>query len=125
MLGELKATGVRLALDDFGSGYSSLELSGAASRSTSIKVDRASSPTSSPTRPAPPILAAIIQLAHGLGVTVVAKGVETIEQNQTLSQLGADFCQGFYLAEPMPNSTLGERIHQSGDRLTLTADAGS
>jgi sensor c-di-GMP phosphodiesterase-like protein len=42
------------------------------------------------------------QLAHGLGMTVVAEGVETEQQHQTLTLLGADACQGFYFARPMP-----------------------
>jgi EAL domain-containing protein (putative c-di-GMP-specific phosphodiesterase class I) len=48
------------------------------------------------------IVASIIQLAHGLGMTVVAEGVETAEQHHTLVKLDADACQGFCFARPMP-----------------------
>ena len=48
------------------------------------------------------VVTLIIELAHGLGMTVVAEGVETAEQHQVLMTLGADACQGFYFAKPMP-----------------------
>ena len=54
------------------------------------------------TDPAPrSVVALIIELAHSLGMTVVAEGVETTEQHQALMTLGADACQGFYFAKPM------------------------
>ena len=43
----------------------------------------------------------IIELAHGLGMTVAAEGVETAEHRDALTKLGADACQGFYFARPM------------------------
>ncbi len=47
-------------------------------------------------------MTAIIELAHSLGMTVVAEGVETAEQHHALTTLGADACQGFLFARPMP-----------------------
>jgi EAL domain-containing protein (putative c-di-GMP-specific phosphodiesterase class I) len=57
------------------------------------------------------ILIAIIQLAHGLGMTLVSEGVETTEQHQQLTTLGSDSCQGFYFAYPMPAARLESLIH--------------
>ncbi len=100
VLSDLKDIGVKLALDDFGTGYSSLgyleTLPSTRSRST-----RRSSPSSPPIPSQHTIVTSIIQLAHGLGMTVIAEGVETAEQHQTLTTLGADACQGFYFAKPM------------------------
>ncbi|MDQ6607575.1 MAG: EAL domain-containing protein [Actinomycetota bacterium] len=109
VLGELKAIGVKLALDDFGTGYSSLGHLKQLPVDT-IKVGRGfivdivADPASSA------ILTAIVQLAHGLGMNVVAKGVETAEQQRTLSQLGCDLCQGFYFAHPMPAASVAALI---------------
>jgi EAL domain-containing protein (putative c-di-GMP-specific phosphodiesterase class I) len=105
VLQELRALGVKLALDDFGTGYSSLSYLNKIPVDT-IKVDQgfitniAADPASSA------ILTAIIGLAHSLGMTVVAKGVETVDQQRTLSRLGSDFCQGFYFAPPMPAASV-------------------
>jgi len=100
VLDELKATGVKLALDDFGTGYSSLSYLQTLPIDT-IKIDQSfiANLNSNPTDHT--ILIAIIQLAHGLGMSVVSEGVETAEQHQQLTTLGSDFCQGFYFAHPM------------------------
>ena len=51
-------------------------------------------------------LTAIVQLAHGLGLNVIAEGVETALQRDKLAELGANFCQGFYFARPMEAARL-------------------
>jgi diguanylate cyclase (GGDEF)-like protein len=56
--------------------------------------------------PSHTIVTAIIQLAHGLGMTVISEGVETAEQRHQLVELGCDACQGFYFARPAPASSL-------------------
>ncbi len=101
---ELRDLGVTTALDDFGTGYSSLarlqELP-----VTTLKLDR----TFTARLPSPAgtsVAAAIIDLAHALGVTVVAEGVETAEQLEVLRELGCDGAQGFHLAMPMPAEDL-------------------
>ncbi|MFZ0385034.1 MAG: GGDEF domain-containing protein [Solirubrobacteraceae bacterium] len=109
VLDELKDLGVKLALDDFGTGYSSLGYLETLPIDT-IKVD----PTFTAKLTADPgghtIVGSIIQLAHGLGMDVVAEGVETVEQHQTLTTLGADACQGYYFARPMPACAINSLI---------------
>jgi len=100
VLGELKDIGVRLALDDFGTGYSSLGYLETLPIDT-IKIDQTFIAKLSGDPGRQTIVRSIIQLAHGLGMTVVAEGVETVEQHETLTKLGADACQGFYFARPM------------------------
>ena len=60
------------------------------------------------------VLTAIIQLAHGLGLTVIAEGVETAVQRRQLAELGANFCQGFYFARPMRAAHVEELIRGGG-----------
>ena len=100
VLGELKQIGVKLALDDFGTGYSSLGYLETLPID-SIKIDQTFIAKLSAEPGRQTIVRSIIQLAHGLGMTAVAEGVETVEQHRTLTELGADACQGFYFAEPM------------------------
>ena len=110
VLDELKATGVKLALDDFGTRYSSLSFLQALPIDT-LKIDQSFIRNLDAAVADHTILNAIIQLAHGLGMTVVSEGVETTEQHQQLITLGSDSCQGFYFAHPMRVRDLETLIH--------------
>jgi len=118
VLGDLKNIGVKLALDDFGTGYSSLGYLDSLPIDT-IKIDQTfiAKLTADPGQHT--IVSSIIQLAHGLGMTVVAEGVETVEQHHALTKLGADACQGFCFARPMPARAITALIHRSADDITL------
>lgn len=100
VLGELKAIGVTLALDDFGTGYSSLGYLNTLPIDT-IKIDQTFIAKLSPKPASQAIVTAIIQLAHGIGMSVVCEGVETAQQYQDVAELGSDACQGFHFARPM------------------------
>jgi len=52
------------------------------------------------------VMRAVVELSHGLGMTVVAEGVETAAQHAQLSQLGCNYCQGFHFARPMSAADL-------------------
>jgi diguanylate cyclase (GGDEF)-like protein len=110
VLDELKAIGINLALDDFGSGSSSLSYLQALPIDT-IKIDPSFITALDGTEGDHTILIAIIQLAHGLGMTVVSEGVETADQHRQLATLGSDCCQGFYFARPMPTADIDGLIH--------------
>ncbi|MGB9182487.1 MAG: EAL domain-containing protein [Solirubrobacteraceae bacterium] len=109
VLDELKALGVKLALDDFGTGYSSLSYL-TALPIDGIKIDQSFITNLGNEGTGHTVLTAIIQLAHGLGLTVIAEGVETAVQRRQLAELGANFCQGFYFARPMRAAHLEEMI---------------
>lgn len=114
--------GAKLALDDFGTGYSPLGYLTALPIDT-LKIDQTfiSSLSADPASQA--IATAIIQLAHGLGMTVVAEGVETAEQHHVLKTLGSDACHGYYFARPMPHAKLDSffrNAHQNPLRLSDT-----
>ncbi len=117
VLNDLKDIGVKLALDDFGTGYSSL---GYLRRFPvdSVKIDREFVANLGHDPASHTIVTAVVQLAHGLGMTVVCEGVETAEQHDALTALGCDSCQGFYFARPMPDSSVRELIDHRDHGLT-------
>ena len=101
----LGALGLHVSIDDFGTGYSSL----ASLRrlpAQELKIDRAfviDLPTSEDARS---IARAIVQMAHTLGLRVVAEGVETTQQCEQLVAMGCDELQGFLFAKPMTAEVL-------------------
>src|SRR6476661_4662293 len=99
MLGALKDLGVRLALNDFGTGYSSLSYLRRFPVQI-LKIDRAFIVDVVRDPFSHSIVGAIVELAHNLGMTVVAEGVETAEQHDEVGRLGCDRYQGFYFARP-------------------------
>ncbi len=103
ILNQLKTIGVKLALDDFGTGYSSLAHLNTLPIDT-IKLDQTFIAQLDERPSSREIVTAIIGLAHSLGMTVVAEGVETAEQRSAVAELGSDRCQGFYFARPMSAS---------------------
>ena len=100
VMGELKQLGVSLALDDFGTGYSCLSYLKQFPIDI-VKIDKAFIDDLQTDPASGAIVFALIELAHHLGMTVVAEGVETREQHQQLTALSCDFCQGYYFAPPM------------------------
>jgi len=98
--GELARIGVFLSIDDFGTGYSSLSyLRQLPARQ--LKIDRSFVADVEGSTDARAIVSAVIQLAHELGLRVVAEGVETQGQHDILLGMHCDELQGFYLARPM------------------------
>jgi diguanylate cyclase (GGDEF)-like protein len=111
VLNELKALGVRLALDDFGTGFSSLSHLKRFPIDV-VKIDRTFVADLFHNDASEAIADAVIELAHRLGMTVVAEGVETAEQLGKLLSFGCDHCQGNYLARPMPADGLDEMLRR-------------
>jgi diguanylate cyclase (GGDEF)-like protein/PAS domain S-box-containing protein len=101
ILRALKARGVRIALDDFGTGYSSLSHLVGLPIAT-VKIDRSfvRDLLAAPERAA--VVAAVIALGHRLDLTVVAEGVETVEERAFLLDEGCDAIQGFLFSRPLP-----------------------
>ncbi len=100
MLTRLRIRKVNLSLDDFGTGFSSLvELH--RMPFSELKIDRAFVGTMETDRDARVIVKAIIGLAHTLGLTTVAEGVETEAAMDMLREMGCDVAQGFGIGKPM------------------------
>jgi EAL domain-containing protein (putative c-di-GMP-specific phosphodiesterase class I) len=101
ILRELKSLGVHIALDDFGTGYSSLSYL-QSFPIDKIKIDRSFVSKLDGTRQSGSIIRAIIALAHGLKLPVVAEGVETEEQFAFLAREACDEVQGHLFGRPAP-----------------------
>ena len=101
-LGEL---GVHLSIDDFGTGYSSLaylrQLPAA-----ELKIDRAFVTDIAHSQDARSVVDAVIKLAHALNLRVVAEGVETVEQQELLTEMGCDELQGYLFSRPLSAQAL-------------------
>jgi EAL domain-containing protein (putative c-di-GMP-specific phosphodiesterase class I) len=105
LFGRLRSAGVRLALDDFGKGYSSLSLLQRMPFDV-LKLDQdfvRRAPRSRDTRT---ILAALVGLGKNLGLPVIAEGIESRECLDVARKLGVPSGQGFHLARPMPYEEL-------------------
>jgi diguanylate cyclase (GGDEF)-like protein len=100
LLGELKALGIKLSIDDFGTGYSSLSYLERLPLDE-LKIDRSFLSAIRPGADAV-LVDVMIAMAHGLGLTVVAEGVETKLQLDYLRKRGCDEGQGFLFSEPLP-----------------------
>jgi diguanylate cyclase (GGDEF)-like protein len=100
-LDEIKALGVKIHVDDFGTGYSSLAQLQRLNLNV-LKVDRAFTSKLGIYREGDVFVRAIISMAHALGMSVVAEGVETEEQLRVLQGLDCDELQGFYISKPLP-----------------------
>jgi EAL domain-containing protein (putative c-di-GMP-specific phosphodiesterase class I) len=107
ILTRLRMKGIRLSIDDFGTGYSSMVQLRRIPFSE-IKIDRSFVLNAMIDPEALAIVKITIMLAHELGVTVVAEGVETKETWDLLVSLGCDIAQGYYKAKPMAGYDLSQ-----------------
>jgi EAL domain-containing protein (putative c-di-GMP-specific phosphodiesterase class I) len=101
LLRRLKSLGVRISMDDFGSGYSSLSYL-QAFPFDKIKIDRTFVMNLGRNPQSAAIVRAVIDLGHGLEMSIVAEGVETQEQLSFLADEGCDAVQGYLLGKPQP-----------------------
>ncbi|MEY9363160.1 diguanylate cyclase (GGDEF)-like protein/PAS domain S-box-containing protein [Bradyrhizobium yuanmingense] len=101
LLRRLKALGVRISMDDFGSGYSSLSYL-QAFPFDKIKIDRAFIINLGRNPQSAAIVRAVIDLGHGLEMSIIAEGVETLDQLAFLAKEGCDGVQGYLLGKPLP-----------------------
>jgi diguanylate cyclase (GGDEF)-like protein len=101
----LRALGVNLVLDDFGTGFSSLSML-KERPIDGIKIDRSFVAGLPADASSGAIVAAVVGMAHALGRTVTAEGIETSEQLAFLQALGCDLAQGYLLGRPMPFAEL-------------------
>jgi diguanylate cyclase (GGDEF)-like protein len=125
----LSELGVSLAVDDYGTGNSSL----ANFRHLPVdglKIDRSFVARMLTDQSDAAIVHSTIMLAHDLGLTVVAEGVETIDVARRLGELGCDLVQGYYFGKPSPPEAIGIRLTRGnaardGSESSLEPNAGS
>ena len=101
ILQRLKDEGFIVEMDDFGSGYSSLNLLKDMPVDV-LKIDMAFLRESNDSHKAQTIVHNIIKLSYDLSIDSLTEGVETAEQYKALSEMGCSLFQGFYFAKPMP-----------------------
>jgi diguanylate cyclase len=105
VLRQLHALGIRIAIDDFGAGYTSLAQLKHLPVSQ-LKIDSSFIFTMHTDPDNALIVRSVVDLGHSLGMTVVAEGVETAEAAATLARYGCDVAQGYHYARPMPAAAL-------------------
>ena len=104
-LTRFRIKGIGLAIDDFGTGYSSL-MQLRQLPFTEVKIDQAFVADVPHSRDSRLIIQAVIDLAHGLGLTATAEGVETLDQLRIIRELGCDHVQGYLVSAPLEPSVL-------------------
>ena len=123
-LTRFRIKGIGLAIDDFGTGYSSLKQLRQLPF-TEVKIDRFFVSDAVNSQESRLIVRAIVDLAHGLGLTVTAEGVETREQLQSLNELGCDVAQGYLISQPLePNALIAWKQEFRGRWPGLIEDEG-
>jgi EAL domain-containing protein (putative c-di-GMP-specific phosphodiesterase class I) len=126
VLDAIQSRGIRLAIDDFGTGYSSMSLMKQFPIDT-IKIDRSfvrDLPVDSEDQA---IAQAIISMGKALGMTVIAEGVETVEQEAFLRSHACDEMQGFLFSKPLPAKQMADLLGAESrlDSPPLQPEAGS
>jgi EAL domain-containing protein (putative c-di-GMP-specific phosphodiesterase class I) len=111
ILSRLSGMGIRLSIDDFGAGYSSLGYLQQLPVQT-IKIDKSFVVGATKNADAV-ILRSTIDLAHNLGLSVVAEGVESREVWDCLAALGCDAAQGYHISPPVPSDQLTRWLKES------------
>jgi EAL domain-containing protein (putative c-di-GMP-specific phosphodiesterase class I) len=109
-LGELRRLGVRLAIDDFGIGFSSLWHLRQLPEVDLLKIDRAFITELGRNRKDSAIVGAVIVLAASLGMEIVAEGIETEQQADELRTMGADYGQGYLFGRPRELHDLADLV---------------
>jgi diguanylate cyclase (GGDEF)-like protein len=109
MLDQIRALGFRIALDDFGTGYSSLRYL-CDFRFDKIKIDRSFVTGIHERKRAMSIIQSVISLGRGLGMDVVAEGVETAAEASVMRLLGVNELQGFYFSRAVPADSIADLV---------------
>jgi EAL domain-containing protein (putative c-di-GMP-specific phosphodiesterase class I) len=108
---DLRKVGVKISIDDFGTGYSSLSYL-STMPVTKIKIDQSFVNGMLENKTDDQIVTSTIAMVRNIGMTVVAEGVETLEQYMFLRDLDCDFAQGFLIAKPIPEHQLRMSLDQ-------------
>jgi EAL domain-containing protein (putative c-di-GMP-specific phosphodiesterase class I) len=103
LLGEFHSMGVKVSIDDFGSGYSSLSYL-TDLHVNELKIDRSFISSMNTSAKHHAIVKSIIGIADNLGIKVVAEGVETLEQYNMVKEMGCYATQGFFISRSIPES---------------------
>ena len=109
VIAQLKDLGGRVYIDDFGTGFSSLSYL-VTLGVHALKIDRSFIVQMTQNAQAKSVVGSIISMAHGLGMSVVAEGVETKEDEAMLREMGCDEAQGYYYAKPAAADDIAAKL---------------
>ena len=121
---QLRRRRVRLSIDDFGTGYSSMAYLRLL-EFDELKIDRSFIVDIDSDELSVPIVRSIIQLAHTLGLRVVAEGVETLEAEGVLSELGCDLFQGYLICRPVHSSAVANFVTTTNANARLAVQSAA
>jgi diguanylate cyclase (GGDEF)-like protein/PAS domain S-box-containing protein len=110
----LREIGIRFAIDDFGTGYSSLSYIKMLPIDT-LKIDKAFVSDLTNNSDDKAIIMATIQMAHSMGIEVLAEGVETKQQENYLRSIGCDKLQGYLFSQPLPHNEFENLLKEAPD----------
>ena len=113
MLENLKLLGMKLSMDDFGTGFSSFSYLHRFPMDT-LKVDRSFVSNMSQAAKNIEIVSTIVMLAHKLGMDVVAEGIETLEEKELLKALNCEYGQGYLFSKPISTAAVSQLLRESG-----------
>lgn len=118
LMNQPRALGVKFAMDDFGTGISSLACLRDYPFDT-IKIDRSFVRDLATSQDGMAVIHATITLVENLGMASVAEGVDTEQQVAILQSLGCRYAQGFFLSRPVPPSEIFNTVREREDTVTL------
>lgn len=118
---QLRDYGFHISIDDFGSGYSSLNMLKDLPADV-LKIDRAFLAESNSNKRANDILGYVIRMAGSLGMHTICEGIETDEQAKLLGGLGCEMAQGFYFAKPMPSDSFEEILRGNSKTINIPSN---
>lgn len=126
IIADMRANGMVVEMDDFGSGLSSLNMLKNVPVDT-VKLDRGFVNAGVNEEYGGVVLGSIIRMLQGLDTPIIAEGVETLEQAETLKNMGCHFMQGYFFAPPMPVSEFEEFIatNSTGKKAMRRVDGDS
>ena len=124
VVSKLKQSGFKILLDDFGSGYSSLNIIKELSFDI-LKIDRDFITHIEDTERGGSVLGSVIRLARRLGVSTIAEGVETEEQFKYLRGIGCDAIQGYYFSKPLPLPDFDDMVLKLPKKVAKTEPVSS
>ena len=108
----LNKTGIKISIDDFGVGYSSLNYIRRLPVDV-LKIDKSFVDNIHTREEDVTLVSAVIAMAHAMNQTVVAEGVEDREQLRVLKQLGCDYVQGYYFSKPVTQDKISFLLEKS------------
>ena len=111
ILEKLKLLGIRLSMDDFGTGFSSFSYLHRFPMDT-LKVDRSFVSNLSKSTKNKEIVSSIVMLAHKLGMDVIAEGIETAEEKEMLQIFNCEYGQGYLFSKPIPTAAISQLLQE-------------